>query len=84
MVSEFSALVLESVYLLLCLSIVRTGSRFIPWLDELGDGEQCSKDNAQSSNNNVRNPEERIPPSHHRPSRDEDRLRPIVSCNGKV
>ena len=44
----------------------------IPWLDKMCGEEDSSEQNAETTNNDVCNAQERVPPAHHSPGRDED------------
>ena len=56
----------------------------LPWLDELGDGEQSSQQDAQATNHDIGDAQERISATHYSSSRDQDRFGPVVKGYGEV
>lgn len=46
----------------------------VPWFDQLDDQKSYTEDNADASNDNVGNPQERISPTHDGASRDDNSL----------
>lgn len=76
MVAKFPVLVNFEIY--------QTQSLDMPWFDQMSNSEDDTKNNTDTTNDNIGNSEEGVLSAHDSPSRDENGLGASIDGNGEV